>query len=252
MSKFIWYDLMTPDMKASSQFYADVVGWSIKDSGMPGMDYAILSANGVDVGGIMPVPPSAQAMPPCWNGYVYSADVDKDEKRATSLGGSVFQEAMDIPGVGRFAVIADPHGAPFIIFKPNSTEQPKPIDDRMPGHAGWRELQSGDMEKAWPFYEKMFGWTISQDMPMGAMGSYRIFDCGPGQQGGMMSKMKEDPSPPHWNYYFSVPSLAAAITKAKARGATFFMDPMPVPGGGFATNGLDPQEAAFSLFSPNA
>ena len=61
MSNFIWYDLMTPDMKASSEFYAHVVGWTIKDSGMPGMTYSVLSANGIDVGGIMPIPPSSRA-----------------------------------------------------------------------------------------------------------------------------------------------------------------------------------------------
>lgn len=151
MSTFIWYDLMTPDMKASADFYAHVVGWTIADSGMPGMNYAILKAGGVDVGGMMPVPPSASPMPPCWNGYIHSTDVDKDAKRAVALGGAIFQEAMDIPGVGRFAVLSDTSKAAFIIFTPGSSESPAKVADGTPGHIGWRELMSGDWQKAWAF-----------------------------------------------------------------------------------------------------
>lgn len=111
MSKFIWYDLMTPDVQASSDFYAHVAGWAIRDSGMAGAPpYSILSANGIDVGGIMPAPPDA-GMPPVWTGYIHSSDVDRDAKRAGELGGRVFKEPQDIPGVGRFAVLCDPSDA---------------------------------------------------------------------------------------------------------------------------------------------
>lgn len=249
MSNFIWYDLMTPDMKASSDFYAHVVGWTVKDSGMPGMEYSILSANGIDMGGIMPIPPTSQGMPPCWNGYIHSADVDKDAAKAVTLGGSIYQDAMDIPGVGRFAVIGDTSGAAFIIFKPNSNESPTKVADGTPGHVGWRELMSADWEKAWGFYAALFGWSKGEAMDMGPMGTYQLFDTGNGQSGGMMNKTPQDPAPPHWNYYLNVDSISGGMARAKARGATFFMEPMQVPGGGYATSGMDPQGAAFSLFS---
>ena len=34
---FIWYELVTNDMDKAVNFYKKVVGWDIKDSGMPGM-----------------------------------------------------------------------------------------------------------------------------------------------------------------------------------------------------------------------
>jgi predicted enzyme related to lactoylglutathione lyase len=249
MSNFIWYDLMTPDMVASSEFYAHVVGWTIKDSGMPGMTYSVISANGIDVGGIMPIPPSSEGMPACWNGYIYSSEVDKDAERANELGGKIYQPGMDIPGVGRFAVLGDPSGAAFIIFKPNSNESPTKIPDGTPGHVGWRELMSADWQKDFDFYAAMFGWRKTEAMDMGPMGIYQLFDMGNGQSGGMMNKTPQDPAPPHWNYYINVDSIAAGVARAKSKGATFFMEPMEVPGGGFATSGMDPQGAAFSLFS---
>ncbi len=78
---FIWHDLMTSDVKAASAFYSAVVGWRIADSGMPGMDYAILHAGDVMVGGLMGLPPGF-GMPPMWNGYVHSSDVDADALHA--------------------------------------------------------------------------------------------------------------------------------------------------------------------------
>ncbi len=249
MSNFVWYDLMTPDMAASSAFYSHVVGWTIRDSGMPGMNYALLSANGIDVGGVMPVPPTAQGMPPCWNGYIHSPDVDKDATRAVELGGSIFQQGMDIPGVGRFAVIGDPSGAAVIIFTPNTSESPAKVPDGTPGHVGWRELMSGDWKVALEFYSAMFGWRKTEAIDMGPMGTYQLFDTGKEQSGGMMTKRSDDPAPAHWNYYFNVDSIGAGVARAKSKGAKFFMDPMEVPGGGYATNGMDPQGAAFSLFS---
>jgi predicted enzyme related to lactoylglutathione lyase len=249
MSSFIWYDLMTMDMKASAEFYAHVVGWKIADSGMPGMDYAIIKAGDVEVGGMMPVPPTAKGMPPCWNGYIHSSDVDGDAKKAVSLGGSIFQEAMDIPGIGRFAVIADPSGAAFIVFKPNTSESPTKVPDGTLGHIGWRELMSSDWQRDWSFYSAMFGWSKADNLDMGPMGTYQMFHAGGAPIGGMMTKTPDDPMPPHWNYYFNVDSAEAAVARAKAKGATITFGPMEVPGGQWAVNGIDPQGAMFSLVS---
>ena len=81
MSKFVWYDLMTPDAAASRDFYAHVVGWQIADSGTPGMDCSIIKAGTIDVGGLMSARPSAPGSGAVWNGYVYSPDVDADAKK---------------------------------------------------------------------------------------------------------------------------------------------------------------------------
>jgi uncharacterized protein len=251
MSKFVWYDLMTPDMDASSKFYSHVVGWKISDSGMPGMNYAIIKQGDVDVGGMMPPPPNAQGMPPLWNGYIYADNVDAAAQKAVKLGGSIFQDPVDIPDVGRFAVVADPSGASFLLFKNQGGEYRSPVAEGTPGHIGWRELMSGNWEKAWDFYASMFGWTKDNAMDMGPMGTYQMFKSGNDLIGGMMTKSPEDPMPPHWNYYFNVESAEAAMARATSLGAKITFGPMQVPGGSWALNGIDPQGAAFSLLSTN-
>lgn len=251
MAKFVWYDLMTPDVDASSKFYSEVVGWNVADSGMPGMDYAIISMGDHQIGGMMPPPPNTDGMPPMWNGYIHADDVDAASQKAAACGGSLFQAPMDIPGVGRFSVIASPSGATFLLFKDTSGQAQAEVPDDAIGHIGWRELMSSDWEKDWAFYSEMFGWTKADAMDMGPMGIYQMFKSGEHLIGGMMTTTSEDPMPPHWNYYFNVESASAAAARATALGATIVFGPQEVPGGQWALNGIDPQGAMFSLLGKN-
>lgn len=56
-------------------------------------------------------------VPDNWLVYFGTNDVDADVKKATDLGATVLAPPMDIPGTGRFAVLMDPQGASFAIFK---------------------------------------------------------------------------------------------------------------------------------------
>jgi uncharacterized protein len=55
---------------------------------------------------------------PRWIPYVGVEDADATVTKATELGGSTVAEAMDIPTVGRIALIKDPQGAVLGIIKP--------------------------------------------------------------------------------------------------------------------------------------
>src|SRR5262245_36675664 len=140
--KFIWYDVMTTDCRAAESFYGKVFGWRAQDSGMGDRSYTLFSAGKTTVGGLMPIPEEAKAMgvPPCWTGDGAVDDVDGYAKRIGQAGGKVRRGPEDIPGVGRFAVVADPHGAVFIIIKGSSEEPRDEAAPGAPGHVGWREL----------------------------------------------------------------------------------------------------------------
>ena len=250
-SFFIWYDLMTGDVAAAEAFYGNVVGWKIADSGMPGMKYSILKAGDTDVGGIMGFPPE---MPkdrrrPIWGGYIGVGDVDAMAKRVEKAGGMTCNPPEDIPGVGRFAAMADPHGAFFYLFKPNSDEKPKPEVANAPGRVGWRELHAGDGAKAWDFYSGLFGWEKQMAMDMGPMGTYQTYDLGNNQGGGMMTKTPDMPQA-MWHYYFNVEAIDAAMERVKAAGGKIVMEPMEVPGGQWAMSCADHEGAFFGLLAP--
>ena len=128
-SKFVWYDVMTSDTKAAGSFYESVMGWDTRDSGMADRSYTIFSMGPARVGGLMPIPEEARAMGarPGWMGYVGVDDVDACAARLKAAGGAVHRPPEDIPGVGRFCVVADPDGAAFILFKGNGEAQNAPV-----------------------------------------------------------------------------------------------------------------------------
>jgi predicted enzyme related to lactoylglutathione lyase len=82
--------------------------------------YWIFSHGGKDRAGMMKMPAKAMA-PPNWLPYVAVENVDATAARTPELGGRVYVPPTDIPGIGRFAVTADPTGAALAVFKPSSS-----------------------------------------------------------------------------------------------------------------------------------
>jgi predicted enzyme related to lactoylglutathione lyase len=248
---FVWYELMTTDPQAAENFYRDVVGWNMRDSGMAGFRYTILNAGDVGVGGLMELPKEARDMGarPGWLGYIAVDDVDATAEQIKQAGGFVHRAPADIPNVGRFSVVADPQHATFVLFKANGMPTPPAAAPGTPGHAGWRELYAGDLASVFPFYAKLFGWTKGEAMDMGPMGVYQIFNIGDTMAGGMMTKPPNIPAP-FWNYYFNVDAIDAAVGRVTKAGGTVANGPMQVPGGSWIVQGFDPQGAMFSLLAP--
>lgn len=249
--KFVWYDVMTTDTKAATDFYSHVVGWTAQEFPMgEGRHYTVFSHGGTMVAGLMALPPEAAQMgvPPCWSGYVATGDVDADAQRVEALGGKIQRAPEDIPNVGRFAVVADPGGAVFLLFKPNTSETPVKVAPMTPGHIGWHELMAGNIDREWDFYEKLFGWTKRRAVDMGAYGTYQTFAADADECGGMMTKPPQMPAS-FWNYYLTVESVDAAAARVKEKGGQIVQGPLEVPGGAWIVQGTDPQGAHFALIS---
>jgi predicted enzyme related to lactoylglutathione lyase len=251
-AKFVWYDLMTTDHKAAESFYGSVIGWDAKDSGLPDRPYTILSMGSTMVGGLMPIPPDAAAKGarPSWMGYIGVDDVDAYTERVKAAGGAVSRAPEDIPGVGRFSVVSDLHGATFLLFTGMDQTQTPTDAANAPGRIGWHELHAGDGASAFAFYSGLFGWTKGDVMDMGPMGSYQMFLTG-GEfpVGGIMTKMPQTPAP-FWLYYFNVDAIDAAIERTKAGGGQVANGPNEVPGGLWVVQCFDPHGAMFAMVAP--
>jgi uncharacterized protein len=113
---FSWFELMTTDTAAAKEFYARIFGWGMRDQPMEDMIYTVLKVGDQEVGGLMAMPPDMPKRPPYWGVYVTVDDVDASVKLVEELGGQVKVPPMDIPGVGRFAIIQDPQGAMLSII----------------------------------------------------------------------------------------------------------------------------------------
>ena len=248
---FCWYELMTPDVPAAQRFYGEVIGWKSQMADQP-EPYSLLLAGDVPVAGALPMSAASgqDDARSFWLGYISVPDADAYAGKVTEAGGTLHSAGQDIPGVGRFAVVADPGGAVFVLFTP-APGSPPPAPDGVPGHAGWRELMAADLERDWAFYSSLFGWTVAQEIPMGAMGVYRLFSTGgDGAAGGMMTKPAQVERPV-WRYCFQADSVASAAPKVTAGGGAIVNPPHQVPDGQWIIQATDPQGAFFALVSRN-
>jgi uncharacterized protein len=243
----LWYELMTTDTKAAETFYRNVVGWTSAPFEGGAQPYTMFQRSADEpVAGLLARPEGMNA-PPFWAMYVGVPKVEEAASHIKRLGGGECSPLIDIPAVGRMQMMNDPQGAAFYIYQPASTEQ-RPEAPAEIGEASWHELMTTDAAAAMKFYQQVFGWEPSEAMDMGEMGTYQMFNRPRGMIGGMMNKPPEMAQvPPHWQIYFRVSDINAAVERIKANGGKVLIGPMEVPGGDWIVSGIDPQGAAFSL-----
>jgi predicted enzyme related to lactoylglutathione lyase len=251
--RFLWYELLTTDPSRATEFYGKAVGWG--NTPWPGeaeTPYTLLTTGENPIAGMMELPEEARAggAPPNWLCYVGTPDVDATVTRAKSLGGTVVKDAFEVPEVGRMAILRDPQGAVFAVYKPAS--DPQPETDPAVGQVSWHELLTTDYEAAFTFYQNLFGWEKTQAMDMGPLGIYQIYGRGGREYGGLFNKTPEMPMPPNWGIYVLVDDVSASIPRIKDAGGQILNGPMDVPGGGVIANCMDPQGAVFSIHSKKA
>jgi predicted enzyme related to lactoylglutathione lyase len=115
---FGWIDGATRDVPGAIRFYQDVFRW---ETAPAEQGYSMFSLGGKMLGGLMDMgsmfPPE---VPAHWTPYFVSADVDATAAKARELGGDVMHEPEDVQMENgpRIAVLRDPQGAVFGVFKP--------------------------------------------------------------------------------------------------------------------------------------
>ena len=241
-SDFVWFELVTPDAKAAEAFYTAVAGWTTEASSGPAGPYTIFKTGEFHVGGMLEM----KDVPTGWLGYLGVGDVDAFAKKVEAAGGMICKPPQDIPGVGRFAVVADPQGAMFVLYKDAPGAAPPRPEPMSPGSLGWSELHAADWEKAFDFYAPLFGWVKYDTVPMGEMGVYQTFGPPAAMIGGMFNTFAPAPGP-YWLYYFCVEGIDSALERVKAAGGQVLTGPHPVPGGAWIVNAQDPQGGLFAL-----
>jgi uncharacterized protein len=117
-NSFCWNELATPDTAKAGDFYTSLFGWgkNVKEMG-PDFKYTLFINGDRQAGGMYTPTPEMGEIPPNWLVYFAVDDPDAKLKKANELGAKTIAPAMDIPDVGRFAVIQDPQGAVFGIIR---------------------------------------------------------------------------------------------------------------------------------------
>jgi predicted enzyme related to lactoylglutathione lyase len=118
---FCWADLNTPDRDAAKKFYSALLGWKFvtgKDKDESTYWHIMNGERGI--GGMPPAEHQQPGAPPHWMIYYLVSDCKASFEKATSLGARGYVPPMTIEGAGEMAVLADPQGAVFALFKPSS------------------------------------------------------------------------------------------------------------------------------------
>ncbi len=114
-----WNELMSRDVDGAKGFYRNVFGLGAmsKPADVGADAYTEFQVDGRSVAGMMSMasgqfPPE---LPAHWLTYFATDDTDETVERVVNLGGRVSMPPTTIP-VGRFAIVTDPHGAPFAVI----------------------------------------------------------------------------------------------------------------------------------------
>ena len=250
--QFVWYELTTPDVDGAIKFYPKFTNWGTQPFDK---DYTVWTTRGQPLGGIFRLTDEMRAngVPPNWMPYVEAENVDATVAKAKSLGATVIVGPDDIPGTGRFAVVQDPQGATFGVYR-SSNPQPGAAWDGTPVESrfSWHELMTSDHAAAAKFYGALFGWNKISEMDMGNGLMYYMFGKSAKMYGGMFTTPSEMAGMhPFWLCYIYVKDVARAVTTATKAGATVVRPQMDIPGGSIAIL-ADPQGAGIAVHQTSA
>lgn len=233
-------------MPSAAAFYADVVGWTVKDASSPKLAYTLLTAGSAPVVGLMNLPEEGVRMgaTPRWLGYVAVDDMDATIAQIRPLGGAILVSPTD-SNIGRIAVVADPQGATFALVTGLTYGQSQPGGTDEPGRVGWHELLAEDQRRIFPFYGKLLGW---QKPPAGTdpASVYELFSVVGQTIGGMLTKLPSV-SQACWLHYFNVDDIGAAARRVNAGGGRVLQGPIELPDDCWIVRCVDPQGALFTL-----
>ncbi len=239
-----WVDLASADLEASADFYGDLFGWEVPEqpnsAEMGG--YRRAQLEGDDVAGVMPLMQPGQ--PPVWSTYISVEDAAATVAKVRDAGGSVIVEPMNVMGLGKMAVFADPGGAVFGTWEPGTFVGAARVNE--PGALAWNELNTRDLEGAKAFYGAVFGWTAKEHEMQRAEGEHgpavyvEFLRAGDERSiAGMMdiTGVLPDEVPANWLTYFGVDDADAAVEKVKADGGQVMFGPVTIQAGRFAVVG---------------
>ncbi len=243
----MFHDLLSCDVARSLKFYSTLFPeWEVQDIDLgEAGTYHVIRVDGLKCGGLVPVDPESGLMSH-WVGYVEVADCDAATECATSEGGLVPVPTMDVPGIGKFAVLMDRQRAMVKALEPSS-----PIEhsaELASGQFCWNELLTTDVPSARSFYQSVFGWSAIEQFSQGK-GEYTLMRSGEHDVAGIMPMSPEADHTPTWLTYLYAENLDERFAQAENLGAQAAIPPRDIPDVGRFAVLLDPIGAVFAMMS---
>lgn len=111
-----WAELTTNDLRSAAEFYPAVFGWQQVSQPMGPLEYTSFLVDGEPVAGMLAESEDWAALRPRWTLYLTVDDCAAAVSRARDAGAELRSPPTEIPGIGRFATLADPSGAELAVI----------------------------------------------------------------------------------------------------------------------------------------
>ncbi len=241
----VWFDLVTPDLEGSKQFYQKVFGWTYVQSDNNGLKNSLIKHNGKLIGSMFEVKKAPTAT------WIAAATVNANnfEKQVQQLvkqnGVQVAIGLMEIPGRGSQVVIEGAQGEEFSLIAGNNSQGASSNED-----GSWlgAELWASDVEAAKTFYSNAFNVSVEQNNPDGKPHWYFM------RNGEKVAAMIHNPitnQGSQWVPYINYSDVKSITSKAKSHGGLIVAKPNSALNNGRLAIIQDPNGALFCIQSQN-
>lgn len=114
-----WVELNSQNINTDVTWLKKTFGFDTSEMAMPFGPYYILQSNDNPRGGAMAS--QSKDEPSMWLIWIHVANVDETVKKATENNGKIISPLLDLPDVGRIAVIQDPTGGVLGVITPETS-----------------------------------------------------------------------------------------------------------------------------------
>ncbi|MFJ8042077.1 VOC family protein [Kitasatospora sp. NPDC096147] len=236
-----WFEHSSADPGAAQRYYGELFGWEGETDPRPeAMCYTVMRLEGAVVASVVQL--VAEGQPTAWSVSVAVEDVDAAAEAAQASGGQLLAGPMEALDLGRFAVVADPAGAVFGLWRGRAFPGAERFAE--PGAAGWIELATRDVAGAVGFYHGLFGWSVSSGE------QYTQWGLDGTDFGGVLDMGEQFPAdlPPYWMPYFEAADVDLTAERAVILGGEAVLPPTDAPDGPRLAVLKDPLGAVFGLY----
>lgn len=238
--KFVWFEHQSSALPTARKFYDPLFNWHTEVMPLGEGSYPlILREGGHGIGGYREL---HAGTPSQWMSYVSAQDVDASFRDALAAGARAIEPPREFGAAGRGAVLADPTGAVFALWRDAQGDPPDLI--AAPGGAWcWNELYTTDLDAASAFYQRVFGYRAEridvEHRPYVLLRKDGVVRAGLAPSVGLSRESM-------WLPYVAVPDVDAFARQAQSLGGHVLYGPHDAPGVGRYAIVVDPVGAAIA------
>jgi uncharacterized protein len=238
-SRFIWHELLTTDLEKSASFYREVFGYTFEQEADESL--VLCNEDGPQCSVIRI--PDKLGIPSTWIGYLSVDDIDRIERKAPVIGGSIIIPATRSEGIPAFLMFRGPEGAALKVVEVDGSNAS--FSDKQ-GAIAWNELLCSNPMFSFTFLHVLTDWD-REAIKQWPSNVYHLCKSNGEPRAGVQMLNKEILTNAHWLCYFLCDELSTSREAVKANGGSLVTTVMDLPNFGKYCVVMDNNDAVFAL-----